>query len=135
MIKAIFVDAGGVLFLNKNGVGYLNKPLLNFIETNQTRYTFVIISTTNYDLEETLEKSEVRNLFKAVLTSGATGMRKDEVGIYKTALSITKVNPEEVIFIDNEQSYLDAASLLGIKTILYNDADLCLEKIEQLVIN
>ena len=83
MIKAILVDAGGVLFLrDKNGMGYVNQTLINFIKDNRDSFKFGVISTTSYDLEEILEKNGTRDLFDIVITSGKTGLDKNEVEIY-----------------------------------------------------
>ncbi len=133
MIKAILVDAGGVLYLNNNGVGYINPPLLDFIKSNQEKYIFGVISTTDYNLDDILKKDGINTLFKIVLTSGTTGLKKDEVSIYNQVLYDLALQLEEVVFIDNEQSYIKAASSLGINTIFYDgNFDLCRKKIEAL---
>ena len=135
MIKAILLDAGGVLYLNNDGMGHVNMPLLEFIKMNQERYIFGIISTTDYNLNDILEKYGIDALFKIVLTSGETGLEKNEFHIYKKALLSINLEPEEVIFIDNEEQYLEAAAFLGIRTILYNgDFDLCRREIEQIIL-
>lgn len=132
MIRAILVDAGGVLYLNNKGMGYVNSALLEFIKSNQEKYIFGVISTTEYDLKEILKKDEIDILFKVVLTSGETRLDKTEAGIYEEALFIIDLKPEEVIFIDNDESYLKVASSLGIKTIFYDgDFDLCRKEIER----
>lgn len=132
MIKAILLDAGGVLFLNNKGVGYVNPPLIKFIEENQDKYIFGIISTTEYDLNDILKKDKIDRLFKLVLTSGETGLDKTDERIYKMAIDILKLDPEEIIFIDNQQDYINPARMLGINTILYlEDFELFRKEIEK----
>ena len=138
MIKAILVDAGGVLYLNDSGKGYINPSLLEFIKSNKNRYLFGVISQTDLDLKNVLERNGVISLFKLVLTSGETGMHKGDTEIYKKALAILNLKPEEVIFIDNQNTYREAASSLGIKTILYDgnredNFHSCKEQIDQIL--
>ena len=121
IIKAIIFDAGGVLYLNDKGRGFLNKPLAEFIHDNQEHYRFGIISTTNYDLKTILEKDGIRDLFDVILTSGETGLNKTESLIYKQTLDLLETTPEETIFIDNDEEYIKTADDIGIRTILYTN--------------
>lgn len=118
-IKTIFLDAGGVLYLNNNGKAYINPDLLEFIENNQEKYAFILISDTDYDLEDTLKKDGIDRLFKLVMTSGKAKLSKDEPEIYRQILFMMQLKAKEVVFIDNSQIFLDAAFALGINTILY----------------
>lgn len=133
MIKAILIDAGGVLYLNHEGIGFVNTPFVKFICDNQQHYSFGIISTTNYDLKTILEKDNIRNLFKFILTSGETGLDKAESLIYKKALLLLEIIPEEAIFIDNDEEYIKTANTVGIKTILYKDFETCKIQLIQLI--
>lgn len=131
------MDAGGVLYLNNNGIGYTNPSLLEFIKSNQDKYIFGIISTTNYDLKDIVQKDGMSSLFKLILTSGETGIDKTNPEIYKIALDRLNIKPEETIFIDNQKDYLNIASSLDIKTILYDgnldkNFDSCKKQIESM---
>jgi len=119
MIKVILLDAGGVLYLNKRGKGVINQPLLDFIERNQGKYTFGIISTTQYNLEKILEQDQIKQLFSIVLTTGKEKLSKDSPEIYQLALERLQVSANEVIFIDNSEEYVQVAKKTGIKSILY----------------
>ncbi|MDO8676650.1 MAG: HAD-IA family hydrolase [Candidatus Azambacteria bacterium] len=132
MIKAIIIDAGGVLYLNHQGKGYLNEPLLEFMRAHQGHYRFGIISTTDYDLKAILEKDSIGNLFNVILTSGETGLSKAEPLIYQQALSSLGTIPEETIFIDNDEVYIKTAGSVGIKTILYIDFENCEKQLTKL---
>jgi HAD superfamily hydrolase (TIGR01509 family) len=120
IIKTIFLDAGGVLYLNNNGMAYINPELIEFIKANQEKYAFILISDTDLDLDEILKKDGIDTLFKLVMTSGKTHLSKDEPEIYRQILFTMKLKAKEVVFIDNSQNFLDAAFALGINTILYD---------------
>lgn len=119
MIKAILLDAGGVLYLNKDGKGYINPPLLEFIQRNQGRYLFGVISTTAFDLKNILTQHNIRHLFNIVLTTGKENLDKANPEIYQLALKQLNILPEEAVFIDNDEEYAQAAEKAGIKSILY----------------
>jgi putative hydrolase of the HAD superfamily len=123
MVKAILFDAGGVIYLNRDGIGYLNQPLIEFIRSNQDKYRFGIISTTNYDLKTILKKDGIDSLFSLVLTSGETGMDKVNVAIYEKAINLLGMKPKEIIFVDNSEEYVNAAKSAGITSILYRDPE------------
>lgn len=133
MIKAIIIDAGGVLYLNHQGKGYLNEPLLEFIRTYQGHYRFGIISTTEYDLKAILEKDSISNLFNVILTSGETGLSKAKPLIYQQALILLGTTPEEAVFIDNDEIYIKTADSVGIRTILYIDFKTCKKQLTKLI--
>jgi FMN phosphatase YigB (HAD superfamily) len=119
MIKIILLDAGGVLYLNKDGKGYINPPLLSFIQQNQGRYIFGVISTTQYDLNDILTKDNIRQLFAIVLTTGKENLDKSEPEIYRLALKRLNASAEEAVFIDNSEEYVQAAEKAGLIAILY----------------
>lgn len=59
------------------------------------------------------------SLFDAVVFSCAEGARKPERRIYEIALEMLAVLPEEAVFIDDRQDYIQGAKQLGISTILF----------------
>ena len=138
MIKAIIVDAGSVLYLNNNGMGYVNPDLFEYIKSKQGEYIFGVISDTSLDLEDVMKKNGIDIFFNLVLTSGKTGLRKDEPAIYKMALDIINLKPVEVVYVDDTPAFVAAAASLGINTVLYNgNSDKNFgpykEKIEQII--
>ncbi len=48
-------------------------------------------------------------------------VKKSDPAFFQTVLSVLGQQPEEAVFIDNEQKNLDSAASLGIKTFLYSD--------------
>lgn len=63
--------------------------------------------------------------FDVVLLSSDEGMAKPDTEFYQLALEQLQVNPNQAVFIDDQQYCLDAAEDLGIKVILaVNQADI-----------
>jgi len=135
LIKTILLDAGGVLYLNNGGKGYVNPPLLRFIQKNQDRYIFGVISMTQYDLENILAQDNIRQLFDIVLTTGKENLDKTNPEIYQLALKQLHSSAEEAIFIDNYEEYVQVAEKAGIKSILYTTFEKLESRLRALGIN
>jgi putative hydrolase of the HAD superfamily len=64
-----------------------------------------------------IEKFGLREIFRLFVSSCFVGLRKPESGIYRLAIEITQINPEECCFIDDRALNLECAAKLGMKTI------------------
>ncbi len=64
-----------------------------------------------------IEKFGLREIFRLFVSSCFVGLRKPESGIYRLALEITQINPEECCFIDDRALNLECAVKLGMRTI------------------
>jgi putative hydrolase of the HAD superfamily len=64
-----------------------------------------------------IEKYGLREIFRLFVSSCFVGLRKPESGIYRLALEITQINPEECCFIDDRALNLECAAKLGMRTI------------------
>jgi|SRR3989344_2557 len=129
LIKAILLDAGGVLYLNKEGNGYINAPLVDFVKDHRDQYKFGVISDTKYDLRKILKDDGISEVFDLVLTGEDTGREKTDPKIYTEAVEQLGFKPQEVLLIDNDKEFIEAAGKAGLKTILYISIGDCLGKI------
>jgi putative hydrolase of the HAD superfamily len=64
-----------------------------------------------------IEKFGLREIFRLFVSSCFVGLRKPESGIYRLAIEITQINPEECCFIDDRELNLECAAKLGMHTI------------------
>lgn len=64
-----------------------------------------------------IEKYGLRNIFQLFVSSCFVGLRKPESGIYRLAIEVTQVDPQECCFIDDRAPNLDCAAKLGMRTI------------------
>lgn len=92
-----------------------------FAEKYYMKYDFVLLSN---DVSEwstyITEYYKLNKYFKHKIVSGDVKCRKPEKKIYELTLEKIGKNSEECIFIDNSVKNLEAASDLGIHTVLYN---------------
>ena len=63
----------------------------------------------------------LRRYFTAFFSSCFVGVKKPEAGIYRVALQVAQLAPEEVVLIDDRLLNLECASHLGIRTIHYRE--------------
>jgi putative hydrolase of the HAD superfamily len=64
-----------------------------------------------------IKKFGLRDIFRVFVSSCFVGLRKPESSIYRLALEITQINPEECCFIDDRALNLECAAKLGMRTI------------------
>jgi putative hydrolase of the HAD superfamily len=64
-----------------------------------------------------IEKYGLRKIFQVFVSSCFVGFRKPERDIYRLAVDLTQIPPEECAFIDDRALNLEQAARLGMKTI------------------
>lgn len=64
-----------------------------------------------------IEKFSFREIFRLFVSSCFVGLRKPESGIYRLAIELTQINPEECCFIDDRALNLEIAEKMGMHTI------------------
>lgn len=64
-----------------------------------------------------IQKFGLREIFRLFVSSCFVGLRKPESGIYRLALELTQIDPEECCFIDDRGLNLECAAKLGMQTI------------------
>ena len=86
-----------------------------------------LMSTINNESRELnlhrIEKCGLREIFRLFISSCFVGLRKPESGIYRLAVEITQINPEECCFIDDRALNLECAAKLGMRTIQMQTLD------------
>jgi putative hydrolase of the HAD superfamily len=64
-----------------------------------------------------IEHFGLRQIFRLFVSSCFVGLRKPEPDIYRLAVEITQVNPEDCVFIDDRSLNLECAAKLGMRTV------------------
>ncbi len=85
---------------------------------NSGRYFMGTINNESRDLNmHRIEKYGLREIFPLFVSSCFVGLRKPENGIYRLAIDLTQINPQECCFIDDRALNLESAAQLGMRTI------------------
>jgi len=101
----------------------LSQPMpevLNFARSlaKSGKYFMSTINNESRDLNlYRIEKYGLREIFRLFVSSCFVGLRKPESGIYRLAIEMTQIDPEECCFIDDRALNLECAATLGMHTI------------------
>jgi putative hydrolase of the HAD superfamily len=79
-----------------------------------------------------IQTFKLREIFSFFVSSCYVGLRKPEEGIYKLALELTQVPPEQCIFIDDRALNLDTAASLGMNVIRKQSRDQLRQDLQKL---
>jgi putative hydrolase of the HAD superfamily len=116
--EAVPLDVLEVAFLDTP----MNRPMLDLAREFHERYRIGIITDNKSDRMDCLcARHRLRPMFDPVLVSAAIGSGKDQPEIFRYALDLLGLAPEETVFIDNSEKNLVAPSSLGMGTIFYDD--------------
>ncbi|MEI8072955.1 MAG: HAD family hydrolase [Candidatus Saccharibacteria bacterium] len=130
MIKFIIFDFYGVLyFTNKDE---LNPDILKFMDNNNKKYNFGVISAIQSDLAGWLKEKNAQKNFKFIKTTGELGLPKSDPGLYQMVLASYKLKPSEVLLVDDSAENLSAAKQAGLLTLRYTQFRSIEEQIKNL---
>jgi putative hydrolase of the HAD superfamily len=102
---------------------HINKEVQDIILLLKQNYKIAVISDTIKEHAEIEKKRGVFELFNVVVLSYEVKLTKEDKEIFLLATSKLGVKPEECVFIDDIQRFIDTAESLGMKTILFKNAE------------
>jgi putative hydrolase of the HAD superfamily len=101
----------------------LSRPFPEVLQFAQSladskRYFLGTINNESRELNDyRIEKFGLRKIFRLFISSCFVGLRKPERDIYRLALEITQIPPEQCCFVDDRALNLECAAQLGMHTI------------------
>ena len=101
----------------------LPKERIKILQNLKKKYQIFLLSNTNEIHVQYFSKQDYwnNNLFDKIYYSHIVGIRKPNVGIYEKIITENNLIPSEVLFFDDREENINAAKLLGIKTVLVKD--------------
>ncbi|HEY5805777.1 MAG TPA: HAD-IA family hydrolase [Candidatus Saccharimonadales bacterium] len=112
----------------------LNRQLFDFISTNlKSSYKLAMVSNANSESLRRKIPEDKLSLFDVVLISEEVGLLKPDPRLFKLALEQLGSLPEETLFVDDHQEYLDGAKLVGIQSLLYTSFEDFKQKVLNLI--
>jgi epoxide hydrolase-like predicted phosphatase len=102
----------------------INQGVLNIaLRLKKKNYLVATLSNIIPSHVEHLRRLGLFKHFDVNILSCEVGFMKPHKEIYKTVLKRLKILPEEAVFIDNNESHLQVAEEIGIKTVLFSGVD------------
>lgn len=113
----------------------LNTELLNYVKNyiKPAGYATAILSNNTSDLRDRIRNHEIDDLFDVIVISGEEGYQKPDVEIFHSLFNKLKLNPEEIVFTDDNKRPLETADILGYTPILFRNFDQFKTDLEALI--
>jgi len=106
------------------------------IKKLKKRYKIALLSNTNeWDFEYGIKTTEIFPLFDAVTLSFEVKSKKPEEKIYRDVLNKLKLKPEECVFIDDIQEFVESANKIGMRGIHYTSYEKLIESLKNLKVS
>lgn len=110
--------------------------LISFIGKLHKKYKIGLLSNSRGDyLRPILVRHGIEHLFDVDVISSEAGVIKPDPRIFKLTLEKLGVRPEQAVFIDDNSYNTEAASGIGISSILYRDLATLKEELAALSID
>lgn len=112
----------------------INKDVLDVIN-DMKENGYKVIACTNqekYRTEYLEEHLKLIELFNRVYSSAFMGIKKPDEEFFNFILKDQSINPQDLIYWDDDEENIEAASQLGIKSILYKSIEDIKDNINQL---
>jgi putative hydrolase of the HAD superfamily len=102
----------------------IDKDMINLLNKLKENYSLAVLNNEIKELnEDRIDKFNLREYFKLIISSCDVGFAKPDSEIYRILLNKINARPEEIVFIDNRIENLAPAEKLGIKTHLFENKD------------
>ncbi len=111
----------------------LDRSLVDYIRSLRPRYKTGVISNAWPDLRTYLVENKFEDAFDALIVSAELGVIKPDPKIYQIALEQLKVDPDEVVFVDDTFSNVEAARALGMHGIHFRSPEQTLNKLNEML--
>ncbi|OGK44081.1 hypothetical protein A2957_01310 [Candidatus Roizmanbacteria bacterium RIFCSPLOWO2_01_FULL_38_11] len=94
-------------------------PILARLKKN---YSLVVLSSTGKEwLDYKIEKYHLNDYFSSYITTCNTSLRKTDEKIYNLVVKRLNIEPQEILFIDDNEKVIQMARQAGLKTILFEN--------------
>lgn len=98
-----------------------NQEVFDYIRELKPKYKIGILSNVMRASLEQKVPQDLLGLFDVMILSGEVGLLKPDPAIFRLAIDRLGLKPEEIVFTDDHEEYLDGAKAVGLRTILFKD--------------
>lgn len=118
------------------GTGHFNEELFEYIDELSKKYKVSMLSNIGSNgLEAYMDTNVLHQHFEDVVESAKIGYAKPEARAFEVAADRLGVRLTECVFTDDRQSYVDGATGIGMKGILFTDVASFRKQLEEVLSN
>jgi putative hydrolase of the HAD superfamily len=110
-----------------------NTELLDFIRSLKPNYKTGIISDAWSDAREGMEDKINGELFDVIVFSAEEGVQKPHPDLFRRALTLLEIEPQEAIFLDDREKNIEGAQMVGMHGVLFTETNKAIEDINSLL--
>lgn len=112
----------------------LDLALVDFLRALRQRYRTALLSNAWDDLRRVMEEHwHITDAFDEVVISAEVGLAKPDVRIFTLTLARLGVLPFEAVFVDDFPENIQAASRVGLQTILFQSPEQALDDLRAML--
>jgi epoxide hydrolase-like predicted phosphatase len=111
----------------------LDQTLLDFMRLLRPNVKVGLISNAWFGLRAWIANQKFDDAFDHMTISAEVGLAKPDARIYQHALEKLGVHAEEAIFIDDMPANIDAAKVLGMQGVVFQEAEQAITEIKRLL--
>ena len=100
----------------------VDQDVLGLVRALRGRYELGVVSNTMQEHAVALREMGIYDEFDQVVLSHEVGLTKDAPEVFRLALRKLQVLPSEAVFIDDYQPYVEIATGIGLRGIVFTDA-------------
>jgi len=105
----------------KDELWIIDAELLNNLVRVKNAHQLVLVTNATDRLDSDLAKSGLTDAFSFVVNSSSIGVAKPDVEFFQRALDISATVARDAVFVDDSLSHVEAASSMGIASILHKN--------------
>ena len=112
----------------------VDREMIDYIQSLRPRYKTVMLSNAWDNLRKVLvNKWKIADAFDEIFISAEMGLAKPDPKIYEMVIEKLGIAPEEIFFIDDFIENIEAARKLGIQTIHFQERDVVMGELREML--
>lgn len=128
-VTGVPVDKIWDTFFDKSQI---NKEVVEVIKKLKRNYKIILFSNHESELlHKLLQRHSITDLFDQMIISSEHKMAKPDPRFYELLTKISKIEKNEMIFVDDSSENIEAAKKIGLKTIRFESAEKLKEDLQK----
>lgn len=120
---------------NNNMIGGFNDQMIQLLHNLSSNYKLVLLSNSSREMEKAIFSSKCVRFFDRICLTHINSYKKSNPKAYAPILEDFKLDPKEVLLIDDKQKNLNGATSVGINTILFKNYSDLIEELKKMNIS